>query len=107
MLPAAKPLLLETVERDSSFAKAYFYLRIDGERWGDFNKSREYLLKAKEAEPDNPDYAFYYAGTFSNNDIEKYRELSLDVTHKFPERERGADIVLSHLKIIRTVIKET
>ncbi len=89
-LPAAKPLLLKAVERNPKLAKAYFYLWIDGERWGDFDKSTEYLLKAKQAEPDNPDYAFYYAASFGNSDFNKYRELSLEVTRKFPESERGA-----------------
>ncbi|MDO5977833.1 TlpA disulfide reductase family protein [Flavivirga spongiicola] len=89
-LPAAKLLLLKALERDPALDKAYFYLWIDGERWGDFEKSREYLLRAKEIAPDNPNYAFYYAGTFSNTNPKKYRELSLEVAHKFPKSERGA-----------------
>lgn len=88
--PAAKPLLLKAIERDSKLAKAYHYLSIDAERWGDFAQSAAYLLKAKEADPNNPDYAFYYAGTFKNTDFDKYRGLNLEVVQNFPESERGA-----------------
>lgn len=89
-LPEAKPFLLKAVELNPQFAKAYFYLWIDGERWGDFEQSRAYLLKAKQIEPDNPDYAFYYASTFDATDFNKYTNLSLEVANRFPESERGA-----------------
>lgn len=89
-LPSAKPLLLKAVELNPKLSQAYFYLWIDGDRWGEFEKSREYLLKAKEVAPNNPDYAYYYASTFGNSDFEKYCELSMEVAKKFPESERGA-----------------
>ena len=77
--PKAKPYLLKAVAIDPKFDKAYFDLWIDGERWGDFKVSREYLNKAKEAAPDNADYAFYYANGFDDTDFELYRKLSLQV----------------------------
>jgi len=89
-LPAAKDLLVKATEINPNFAQAYFYLWIDGERWGDFEKSRAYIKKANEIEPTNPDYAFYYANTFSDTDREKYKELSLAVATNFPTSERGA-----------------
>lgn len=89
-LPEAKQFLLKAVERNPNFAKAYYYLWIDGQRWGDFKQSREYLLKAKQIEPDNPDYAFYYASTFDTTDFDVYEKLSLEVAIRFPESERGA-----------------
>ena len=89
-LPEAKPLLLKAIELDPTLAKAYFYLSIDAERLGDFEKGVEYLLKAKQIEPTNPDYAFYYANSLKNTNPTKYRELSLEVSQHFPESERGA-----------------
>ncbi len=88
--PKAKKYLLRAVEIDPKFDKAYYDLWIDGERWGDFKVSREYLAKAKEANPSSADYAFYYANGFSDSDPEKYKTLSLEVANKFPNTERGA-----------------
>jgi thiol-disulfide isomerase/thioredoxin len=88
--PKAKPYLLKALAIDPKLDKAYFDLWIDAERWGDFEGGREYLAKAKNVAPDNPDYAFYYAGTFDDTDKEKYRLLSLEVAKRFPKSERGA-----------------
>jgi thiol-disulfide isomerase/thioredoxin len=88
--PKAKPWLLKAVEVNPGFDKAYFDLWLDGERWGDFKLSSSYLLKAKEADPKNADYAFYYASSFSKNDLGKYKKLSLEVAVNFPNTERGA-----------------
>lgn len=89
-LPSAKPYLLKALELDPKMAKAYFYLWIDAERWGDFAGGRDYLAKAIKADPTNPDYNFYYASSFSSVDPDKYRSLSLEVAKKFPASERGA-----------------
>lgn len=88
--PKAKPYLLKAVEIDPKFDKAWFDLWIDGERWGDFKASRAYLAKAKEAAPDNADYAFYYANGFDDTDFDLYKKLSLKVAKDFPGTERGA-----------------
>ena len=88
--PKAKPWLLKAISADPNYSKAYFDLWLDAERWGDFEGGREFLGKAKEAAPDNPDYNFYYASSFHNIDKEKYRTLSLEVARKFPEHQRGA-----------------
>jgi len=88
--PSAKRYLLRAVELDPKLAKAYLQLSIDAERWGDFEVAREYMKKASEADPDSPDYAFYYASSFSDVNPELYRKLSLEVIGKFPESERAA-----------------
>jgi thiol-disulfide isomerase/thioredoxin len=88
--PKARPWLLKAVEREPSMAKAYFLLWIDGERWGDFNTSREYLRKAMEAEPKNPDYAFYYRSSFKESDPARYLKGMMEMPLLFPESERGA-----------------
>lgn len=88
--PKAKPYLLKAIDLDPKMDVAYFDLWIDADRWGQFEKGREYIGKASELQPNNPDYAFYYAAEFDNVDPKKYEEMSLEVANKFPESERGA-----------------
>jgi thiol-disulfide isomerase/thioredoxin len=88
--PKARPYLLKTVEINPKYAEAWSGLWIDAERWGEFQKGKDYLAKAKAADPANPDYAFYYASSFGATDEGKYRELSLEVVKNFPNSERGA-----------------
>lgn len=88
--PKAKPYLLKAVEIDPKFTEAWAGLWQDGERWGDFIQSRAYLQKAAESDPNNPNYAFYYASSFSGVDQGKWIEMSLDVAKRFPKHERGA-----------------
>jgi peroxiredoxin/Tfp pilus assembly protein PilF len=91
--PAAKPYLLKAVALDPKMAEAYADLAIDAERWGDFDGSDSYLKKAMEAEPSNPDYATYYAFAMERTDFAKYRQMSLDVANKFPDSDRGAQML--------------
>lgn len=88
--PKAKPYLLKAIEIDPKFAKAYFDLSIDADRWGDSKVGNAYLLKAKEADPDNPDYAFYYAISFQNSNPARWRTMLYDLIKQFPKSERGA-----------------
>lgn len=88
--PKAKPYLLKTVAIDPKFTEAWGGLWIDGERWGDFETSRNYLKNATESDPSNPNYAFYYASSFNGVDENKWRQMSLDVAKRFPNHERGA-----------------
>ncbi len=87
--PQAKPYLLKAIELEPKMDKAYFDLWIDAERWGQFEKGREYIAKASEIKPDNADYAFYSASSSDRNSA-KYTEMSLEVAKRFPESERGA-----------------
>jgi peroxiredoxin/tetratricopeptide (TPR) repeat protein len=88
--PKAKPYLLKAVKIDQKLAKAWRDLSIDAERWGQFDQSREYLKKATEAEPENPDYAFYYTMAFDDIDRTQYIQLTNELVKRFPESERGA-----------------
>lgn len=88
--PKAKPYLLKTVAIDPKFTEAWGGLWIDGERWGDFKVSGNYLAKAAASDTSNPNYAFYYASSFKDTDETKWREMSLDVAKRFPDHERGA-----------------
>lgn len=88
--PKAKPYLLKAVAIDPKFTEAWGGLWTDGERWGDFTVSRNYLAKAAASDPSNPIYAFYFASSFNDIDEAKWREMSLDVAKRFPAHERGA-----------------
>lgn len=88
--PNAKPWLLKAIKLNPALDKAYFDLWLDAERWGQFEKGQEYIRKASEIKPDDPNYAFYYASGFDNSNPEKYKKLSLEVAKRFPESERGA-----------------
>lgn len=88
--PKAKPYLLEAVRRNPKLAKAWNDLSNDAVRWGDNKASQHYMLKAAEAAPNNPDYAFSYAFSFENSDPPKERSLLYDLTKCFPKSEVGA-----------------
>lgn len=88
--PKAKPYLLKAVAIDPKLAAAWSQLSIDADRWGDFDQGTEYMRKASEADPSDPNYAFYYAYFIKEKDEMLYRKLSLDVAKRFPDDERGA-----------------
>jgi thiol-disulfide isomerase/thioredoxin len=91
--PAAKPYLLKAVALDPKLAAGWHDLSVDAERWGDFDASDSYLKKAMEADPSNPDYAAYYAFAMERTDFAKYRQMSFDVANKFPNSDRGAQML--------------
>ncbi len=88
--PKAKTYLLQAVKLDPKLTEAWGGLWIDAERWGDFEGGRNYLAKAVESDPSNPNYAFYQASSFHQVDHAKYVRLSLEVAKRFPEHQRGA-----------------
>ena len=88
--PAARPFLLKAVALNPKLADAWQELSIDAERWGEFDKARDFMGKAAAAEPDNADYLFYYANSLEKDDPEKYREMCNELIKKFPESQRGA-----------------
>lgn len=88
--PAAKPFLLKAVALDPKLAEAWSTLSVDAQRWGDFKAAQDYLSKAVAAEPENPDYIFYYNNTFESTDPEKYFRLNLDMVKRYPKSQRSA-----------------
>jgi thiol-disulfide isomerase/thioredoxin len=92
--PGAKPYLLKVVARDPNNAqlnaKVYSMLAFDASRWGDEKASMEYMHKASTLEPQNADYAFYYASDLADMEPSKWESASLDVAKRFPTSERGA-----------------
>lgn len=88
--PAARPFLLKAVALDPKLADAWQELSVDAERWGEFDKAREFMGKASAAEPNNPDYFFYYANAFEKDNPQKYQQMCNELIKKFPESQRGA-----------------
>jgi thiol-disulfide isomerase/thioredoxin len=78
------------LEIDPNFAPAYHELALIADFRGDNALDVEYRRKAAELEPDNPDYAFYYASATKRVDGDLHRKLSLGVAERFPAHERGA-----------------
>jgi len=88
--PGAKPYLLKAAARDPKNAKIYDMLSSDAMRWGDKKASMEYMHKASLLEPQNPDYAFYYANSLNSEDPSRGQAAMLDVAKRFPASGRGA-----------------
>lgn len=88
--PAATPYLKKVVAIKPQMAEVYQMLSIDAERWGNEKAAHEYMGKAKQAAPNDPSYAFYYAMDFEHTDPAKWREELYTLTKRFPDHERGA-----------------
>jgi len=82
--PGARSYLLKAAARDPNNAKILWMLSNDAERWGDKKAATEYMHQASLLEPQNADYAFYYANDLHDD------AASLDFVRRFPTSERGA-----------------
>jgi thiol-disulfide isomerase/thioredoxin len=88
--PGARPYLLKAAALDPNNAKIYSMLSVDAQRWGDKKASVEYMHKASMLDPQNPDYAFYYASGLNSADPSQGQGAMLDIAKRFPTNERGA-----------------
>ena len=88
--PGARPYLLKAAALDPNNAKIYSMLSVDAQRWGDQKASLEYIHKASLLEPQNPDYAFYYASGLNSGDSSQGQAAMFDVAKRFPTSARGA-----------------
>ncbi len=88
--PKAKDLLLKVVAREPGFARAWFMLSIDAERWGDEQLGSDYMWRAAQADPASPDYAFYHASSLDRVAPERWDAAMREVARRFPAHERGA-----------------
>ena len=88
--PGARPYLLKAAALDPNNAKIYAMLSVDAQRWGDQKASLEYIHKASLLEPQNPDYAFYYANSLKSEDPSRGQAAMFDVAKRFPASDRGA-----------------
>ena len=90
-MPQAKEYLLKVAQMEPQNAKAWFYLSLDADRWGQKELSKEYMHKASLADPSNASYAFYALdGSMRNEDPALYSQKVFDFTKRFPADERGA-----------------
>jgi thiol-disulfide isomerase/thioredoxin len=89
-MPGAKTYLMQVVKINPKYAKAWYMLSGDAERWFDLEASRGYLQKATDCEPANPLYAFAYASSYAESDPGQYQRLMLDMARRFPQHEKGA-----------------
>ena len=88
--PRAKSYLLKVLVHDPKNAKAYYMLSMDADRWGDKKAANEYMHQASLLEPQNADYAFYYASSLNDIEPSQWAAASLDVAKRFPTSGRGA-----------------
>lgn len=88
--PKGKSFLQKALAIKPNYAAAWSALASDAELQGNFEDYSNYLGKAAAAAPDNADYAFQYASSFSAIDKEKYRKQGLDFISRFPEHQRAA-----------------
>jgi thiol-disulfide isomerase/thioredoxin len=85
----SEPFFKRAIELDPKFARPYMDLSLISDFRGENDKEVDYLRKAAELNPEDPQYLFYYASA-SRDDEALHRKLSLEVAAKFPAHERGA-----------------
>ncbi|NML22331.1 redoxin domain-containing protein [Pseudoflavitalea sp. G-6-1-2] len=88
--PEASPYLKKVAEMNPKKAEVWQMLSIDAERWGNEKQAHEYMANAKNAAPDDPSYAFYYAMDYEHTDPKLWREALYELANRFPDNERGA-----------------
>jgi len=78
------------IELDPRFAKAYQELSLHAEMRGETDLASAFLKKAADSAPADPSYAFYYAFSFDDTDLARWKKLALEVVGRFPTHERAA-----------------
>ena len=87
--PRARPFLQRAVALDPKLAAAWADLSLDAERLGDFPGSQAFLKKAMDADTSNLEYRFSYIYSFRGTDPARYRQMSLDFVHAYPNSEQS------------------
>jgi len=77
------------LELDPKFARALHSMSLYEEFRGNEQSSRDYLKKAADANPQDPQYFFYYIQKL-RDDRATYRKLTNELAARFPAHERGA-----------------
>jgi thiol-disulfide isomerase/thioredoxin len=87
--PKSEHYLLQASKLKPSNAEIWSLLAINASF--EFNQSaeQEYLKKATQIDPTNPDYALSYAYFFRNIDPLRYDSLSIEFIRKFPDSEKS------------------
>jgi thiol-disulfide isomerase/thioredoxin len=80
----------QAIALDPKFSQAYMTLSLVEEARGDEVKRLEYLKKAADGHPDDPNWAFYYASALRATYPTDHVAASAKVAERFPNSERGA-----------------
>jgi thiol-disulfide isomerase/thioredoxin/Tfp pilus assembly protein PilF len=80
----------QAIALDPKFSQAYMTLSLVEEARGDEAKRLEYLKRATDSHPDDPNWAFYYASALRTTRLKDHIEASAKVSERFPASERGA-----------------
>lgn len=86
----AKTYYDRAIALDPYFARPYLQLSLIADFSGDNQKQVEYLKKAAEVDPADPQYFFYWASATKSVDPAQSLVLLQQVADKFPGTERGA-----------------
>ena len=78
------------VALDPNFARPYLQLALIADFSGDNQKQVDYLKRAADADPGDPQYFFYWASATKSIDPAKSIVLLQQVADKYPGTERGA-----------------
>jgi tetratricopeptide (TPR) repeat protein len=77
----------KAVKLDPQLARGWQSLSQIAEMRGEGKKSREYLRKAAEAVPDDPEYLSRYVDSFKAVDPKQFRKLTLELVDRFPKSD--------------------
>lgn len=86
----AKTYYDRAIALDPYFARPYLQLSLIADFSGDNQKQVEYLKKAADVDPADPQYFFYWASATKSVDPAQSIVLLQQVADKFPGTERGA-----------------
>jgi hypothetical protein len=88
--PEAEKYYRRAIELNPKFACPYLeFAGLAAER-KDLQGRQEWARKAVEADPNDPQSAYYYATVFRTTDPAAYKRLSLDVVNRFPKTDWAA-----------------
>jgi len=79
---------------DPNFAPAAESLGNVAEMCGDETEAGKYFSQAAAADPKDIEAQFRYVETFENTDLEKYRALTEEFAHRFPDYERTSQALV-------------
>jgi thiol-disulfide isomerase/thioredoxin len=80
----------KAVALDPQFARSYLQLSLIADFAGENQKQVDYLKKAADVDPADPQYFFYWASAMKSIDPARSVELLQQVADKYPGTERGA-----------------
>jgi Tfp pilus assembly protein PilF/thiol-disulfide isomerase/thioredoxin len=80
----ADPDFQKAIELAPGFAQPYQRLGLDATMRGENQQASEWLKKAADAAPDNPEYLFDYAYSLADRDPASWTRVALSIADRFP-----------------------